>query len=137
MTEKLKIIKIIHLVISAGVILAYFILGNLTSFESLKLPSIDSSAIVYLLIPVIAVFASNFLYKSQLNKIDRKLKLEEKVQFYQTATIMRLAILEGAAFLILILKPDFILFGVLIILYIVLLRPTENQFRNDVENTRL
>lgn len=137
MTEKLKIIKIIHLAISAGVILAYFILGNLTSFESLKLPTIDSSSIVYILIPVIAVFASNFLYKSQLNKIDRKLKLEEKVQFYQTAAIMRLAILEGAAFLILILKPDFILFGVLIILYIVLLRPTENQFRNDVENTRL
>jgi hypothetical protein len=69
--------------------------------------------------------------------IDKKLKTEEKIPYYQTASIIRLAILEGAAFLILFLKPDFLLFGILIILYIIFLRPTEQQFRRDFENTRL
>ncbi len=39
---------------------------------------------------------------------------------YQTAAIVRWAILEGAAFIILILKEDFILFGILIVLYLIL-----------------
>ncbi len=129
--EKLKTIKIIHFAICIGVIIAYFIVGNITSLESLKIPSIDSSSMVYVLIVVSSVFLSNFLYKSQVNNVDKKLKLEEKIPFYQTATIIRLAILEGVAFVILFLKPDFLLLGFLIILYMIYLRPTESQFRSD------
>ena len=137
MTEKLKTIKIIHLAISAGIIIAYFIIGDLTSLEKFKIPSIDKESIIYLIIPVASVFLSNFLYKSQKNNIDSKLLLEEKIPFYQTASITRLAVLEGAAFLILILKPDFLIFGILIIVYIIYIRPTETQFREDFENTRI
>jgi len=137
MTEKLKTIKIIHFAISAGIIISYLILGNLTSLDNLKFTSIDSSSIIYLLIPVSSIFLGNFLYKYQINSIDTKLKLEEKIPNYQTASIIRLAILEGAAFLILFLKPDFILFGILLILYIIFIRPTETQFRKDFETTRI
>ena len=137
MTEKLKTIKIIHLAICAGIIITYFIIGDLSSLENLKLPIIDTSSMIYLLIPVSSVFLSNILYKFQIKNIDKKLKTEEKIPYYQTASIIRLAILEGAAFLILFLKPDFLLFGILIILYIIFLRPTEQQFRRDFENTRL
>ncbi len=137
MTEKLKTIKIIHLAICAGIIIAYFIIGDLSSLENLKMPSIDKASIIYLLIPILSVFLSNFLYKSQVNNIDSKLRLEEKIPFYQTASFIRLAVLEGAAFLILFLKPDFLIFGILIIIYIIFLRPTETQFRKDFENTRM
>ncbi len=137
MTEKLKTIKIIHLAICAGVIIAYFIIGDLSSLENLKMPSIDKASVIYLLIPISSIFLSNFLYKSQVNNIDSKLKLEEKIPFYQTASIIRLAVLEGAAFLILFLKPDFLIFGILIIVYIIFIRPTETQFRKDFENTRM
>ena len=137
MTEKLKTIKTIHLAICAGVIIAYFMIGDLSSLENLKMPSIDKASVIYLLIPISSIFLSNLLYKSQVNNIDSKLKLEEKIPFYQTASIIRLAILEGAAFLILFLKPDFLIFGILIIVYIIFLRPTETQFRKDFENTRV
>ena len=137
MAEKLKIIKIIHLAICAGVIFAYILLSDLSVLADLKLPVIDASSYIYLMIPVIAIFAGNYLYKFQSKKVDSNLKLEDKIPFYQTATIMRLALLEGAAFLILFVKPDFIVFGILIILYIIFIRPTENQFRKDFENPRL
>ncbi|PBJ06831.1 hypothetical protein BSF42_40060 [Flavobacterium sp. ACN6] len=39
---------------------------------------------------------------------------------------------KGAAFLILLLKPDFILFGILVIIYLIFLRPTEERINNDL-----
>ena len=137
MTEKLKTIKTIHLAICAGVIIAYFMIGDLSSLENLEMPIINKASVIYLLIPISSIFLSNLLYKSQVKNIDSKLKLEEKIPFYQTASIIRLAVLEGAAFLILFLKPDFLIFGILIIIYIIFLRPTETQFRKDCENTRV
>ncbi|RED22194.1 hypothetical protein BD847_3702 [Flavobacterium cutihirudinis] len=131
MTEKIKTLQIIHLAICAGTIVAYYILGDL-SIEKLRIPVIDSSSIVYVLIPFLAFALSSFLFKSQLKQIDPKLKLEDKFPIYQTASIMRWAVLEGAAFLILILKPDYILFGILILIYLIFLRPTAERIDNDL-----
>lgn len=132
MTEKIKTLQIIHLAVCAGTILAYFLLGEL-SIEKLKnIPVIDSSSIVYVFIPILAFVLSTFLFKSQLKQIDPKLKTEDKLPIYQTASIMRWAVLEGAAFLILFLKPDFILFGILIIIYLIFLRPTAERINNDL-----
>lgn len=131
MNEKIKTLQIIHLAICAGTILAYYFLGEL-SIEKLSMPVIDSASIVYVFIPVIAFVFSSFLFKSQLKQIDPKLKLEEKLPIYQAASIMRWAVLEGAAFLILLLKPDFLLFGILVIIYLIFLRPTEERINNDL-----
>lgn len=132
MTQKIKTLQIIHLAVCAGTILVYFFLGEL-SIEKLKnIPSIDSSSIVYVFIPVLAFVLSTFLFKSQLKQIDPKLKTEDKLPVYQTASIMRWTVLEGAAFLILFLKPDFILFGLLIIIYLIFLRPTEERINNEL-----
>lgn len=136
MSKKLKVIKIIHLAICSGVIIFYILLGNLTSFESLKIPDINSSTIIYVIIPIISILASNLLYYSQLKKIDKSLTIEDKLPFYQTASIMRWAILEIGAFVILFLEPGFVLFGLLIVVYLVMIRPTEDQIRNDLEKTR-
>lgn len=131
MNEKIKTLQIIHLAICVGMIIAYYILGDL-SIEKLRIPVIDSSSLVYVAIPVVAFVLSSFLFKSQLKQIDPKLKLEEKLPIYQTASIMRWAVLEGAAFLILILKPEFILFGILILIYLIFLRPTAERIDNDL-----
>ncbi|MEN2415246.1 MFS transporter [Flavobacterium mesophilum] len=131
MSEKIKTLQIIHLGICAGTIVAYYILGDL-SIEKLRIPTIDSSSIIYVVIPVLAFVLSSFLFKSQLKQINPKLKLEEKFPIYQTASIMRWAVLEGAAFLILFLKPDFILFGILILIYLIFLRPTAERIDNDL-----
>lgn len=133
MTEKLKTTKIIHLAICAGVVLAYIVMGDFSSI--LSIPQLDNSSIIYLIIPASAVFMSSFYYKAQIKNVDEKLTLEERIPNYQTATIIRTAFLEGAAFVILFLTPQLIILGVLIILYMIYLRPTEEQFKRDFKET--
>lgn len=134
MTQKIKTLQTIHLAICAGIIVAYFMIGNL-SMETLKIKSIDSSEIIFVAIPILAFVLSNFLFKSQLKQANSKLKSEENLPIYQAASIIRWAILEGAAFLILFVSPDFQLFGILIIAYLVFLRPTEDRVNNDLQNS--
>lgn len=133
MQEKIKTFKIIHLALCAGLIMAYIILGQITSLEALKLPVLDNESFVYLSFPIAAFLASFGLFKSQLKKANPKASVEENLPVYQTASIVRWAILEGAALLLLILKKEFILFGILIIVYLLLLHPTENRIKKDLE----
>ncbi len=133
MTEKIKTLQIIHLAICAGTIVAYFIVGDI-SLETLHIPIIDSASVLYLAIPVLAFVLSSILFKAQLKQINPKLKLEDKLPIYQAASIMRWAVLEGAAFLILFLKPEFILFGIFLIVYLIFLRPTEDRITNDLSD---
>ncbi|MFB9079138.1 MFS transporter [Flavobacterium procerum] len=134
MTEKIKTLRIIHLAVCAGVLLIYFMVGNISIEHLKKIPAIDSSSVVYVFIPILAVVLGNFLFKSQLKQIDKKKSIESQLPIYQSASIMRWAVLEGAAFLILFLKPDFVLFGFLIIIYIIVLRPTEERIKNDLQD---
>jgi hypothetical protein len=133
MTEKIKILKTIHLAICAGVIITYIMLGGF-SMETLKIPVLDSSSIVFAVLPFLSIFLGNFLFKSQLKQADQNLKIEEKLPIYQTASIIRWAILEGVAFIILFLKPDLALFGLIVIAYLIFLRPTENKINADFQN---
>ena len=131
MTEKIKSFKTIHIAICAGVIFAYIFAGEI-SLKKLKIPKIDKDSIVFLAIPIIAFFVSNFLFKLILKKVDKKLKIEENFAVYKTASIIRWAILEGAAFIILFLKPEIMIFGVLLIVFLLFLHPTEDKIKEDL-----
>lgn len=132
MEEKLKTLKTIHLALCAGLVMAYIFVGDVTSIN-FNMPPLSLSNIAYVLIPIIAYIVSNFMFKTQLKSADRTLKPEDNMAVYQTASIIRWAILEGAAFLILFLNKDFILFGVLVIVYMALLHPTENRVKTDLK----
>ena len=135
MKEQLKTIQIIHLVLTLGITLAYFSLAKITSIDELFiLPEINNATIYIGIIPIVAYIFSNILFKRLISKIDKKLKIETNLGAYQTASLIRWAILEGAAFFIIISKPDFILFGAVLIIYLALLRPTENGIINDLKN---
>jgi hypothetical protein len=136
MSQKLKTLQIIHLSICAGVILGYVILGDFSP-EVLQMPIVDSNSIIYAIIPLIAFVFSNFIFRSQINKIDAKVSFDEQFPMYQTASIVRWAILEGAAFVLLILKKDFILFGILLIVYLLLLFPSEFRVKSDLEKIKI
>ena len=126
MNEKIKVLQIIHLAISAGTVIAYLFIGQL-SIESIKIEFIYSSDLIYFAIPILAFFLSNFLFQLQLKQFDFKLKPEENLPIYQTASIIRWAILECSALFILFLKQDLLILGILIIVYLLFLRPTENR----------
>jgi len=132
MQEQLKIFKIIHIALVVGLIMAYFFLGNLSDFSQLKMPEINNENMIYLTIPIVAFLLSNLLFKRLVSKIESNLSLKQKLVAYQSATIVRYAILEGAAFIILIIFPEFIVFGILLIVYMALLRPTEQRIKRDL-----
>lgn len=132
MQEKLKVIKMIHIALCVGLVIAYIFIGDVTAI-SFNIPELSQSNIIYVLIPIIAYVFSNFMFKTQLKNADRKLKPEDNMAVYQTASIIRWAILEGAAFIILVLNKDFILFGILIILYFALIHPTEDRINSDLK----
>ena len=132
MTQKIKTLQIIHLAICLGVSLAYVFAGDIFTKE-FKLPNIDASSILYVVVPIIGIGLSNFLFKSQLKKIDSKKKLEENLPLYQSASIIRWAILEAAAIFVLFSNPDFVLIGVILIVYLISLRPTEDRIKTDLE----
>lgn len=133
MNQKFRTTQIIHLALVAGLIFAYIIVGEITSFNKLKMPVINSTNIVYSLIPLIVLVVSNILFKFNLKQIDKKNKLEENHLEYQTALIIRYAIIEAGAFILLFVFPDFKLFGVLLIIYLVMLRPSVNQMKRDLD----
>ena len=126
MNEKIKVLQIIHLAICAGTIIAYLFIAQL-SVESLRIEVTDSSDLIYFAIPILAFFLSNYLFKANLKQANPKLKAEENLPIYQTASIIRWAILEASALLILFLKQDLLLLGILIIVYLLFLRPSENR----------
>lgn len=125
-------LQTIHLAFCLGVILFYLLLGSLSA-ENLNVANVDGSSLVYLALPVLAFVLSDFLFKNQLKKADKSLTAEGNFMVYQNASIIRWAVLEGAAMLIAILKPDFILFGLLLIAYLAYVRPTEARMRRDLE----
>ncbi|WP_417799695.1 MFS transporter [Tenacibaculum sp.] len=124
MDQKIKTLKIIHLALVAGVTLAFTILGN---FKTIFDMVIDNSSLFYAFIPAIAYVTSNFMFKNILRKIQNDTSNDEKLAIYQTASIARWAIIEAACFLMLILKPDFLLLGVILLIYLILLAPKKTQ----------
>tara|TARA_B110000503_G_scaffold83464_1_gene127386 strand:- start:127 stop:537 length:411 start_codon:yes stop_codon:yes gene_type:complete len=135
MKEQLKTIQLIHLALILGVTFAYYFLSDLSSFNDLfTLPDINSSTIYIAITPMIAFVSGNLVFKNMLSKIDKKVKVEDNFGAYQTASLVRWTILEGTAFLIIMTNTDFILFGVVLIIYLALLRPSESIIQKDLKN---
>ncbi|SCY58521.1 hypothetical protein SAMN02927903_01757 [Flavobacterium caeni] len=133
MSEKIKTLQTIHLALCAGLLTAYIFAGNL-SLDSFLNVSIEPAQWPYLGIPVAAFLLSNFLFRFFIKKIDARLSFEEKITEYQTASLIRWAILEGAAFVLIFVTPELIAFGVLLIVYLAYLRPTEQRIKEHLQH---
>lgn len=130
MEQQIKILKTIHLALLTGVTIAYFVIGDVFN---LSIPKLEGENLYYIFIPAIAVLVSNFLFKNAVSKINTRTDDQQKMAQYQTACVLRWAILEGGAFLILFLKPKLILFGLLLLFYLLLVRPTEDNIKNTLD----
>lgn len=133
MSEKIKVFRTIHLAICAGIILAYLFVGNI-ALNALKIPAFNGASALYFIVPVVAFGFGNFLFQSQLKQIDPKQKLEDSLAMYQTASLIRWVIIEGAAFFILFSNPDFVILGILLIGYLIYLRPIEANIKRDLQH---
>ena len=123
MKQRIKTIKIIHLALSAGVILAYLLMGD---FNNILNVEIDTSFLIYSFIPAIAIISGNMIFKHTMKRIKKESTTDQKFAIYQTASIYKWAILEGASFLILFSKPSYTILGVLILFYLIVIAPKDD-----------
>ena len=135
MKEKLKTISIIHLSLCGGLICAYYFFGK-DYFDKASFNNVKGIDYLYLFLPLIAYYLSQFLYQFFLKNISSSQSVDKNFMVYQTASIIRWAIIEGITFVILFISPQFIYLGVLLILYLVIIRPSESHF-NSVLNSKL
>lgn len=132
MEEKIKTLRIIHLAMSVGTAIFCIVIGSFSD-EILKFPEVNSSSIIWLSIPIIAFFLSNFLFKKNLKQAEEQKDFDGKLMAYQNASITRWAVLEAGAIIIPLLKPQFLVLSILIIIYLIFLHPTENRIKMDLQ----
>jgi len=111
----------------------YFIFGEIDKLEFLDFKEVEGPAYMMLIVPLGAVFASDFLYKILLKKVDRNSTADQKVQHYMVACILRWAVIEGPIFFLLFME-DFILVGLMLIGYLAFLGPSKDKMEQDIES---
>jgi len=129
MKEKFTIIRTIYFALLAGIILA-FIFGQEVSLETIG--EISEKQYVYLLIPIVGIIGSQLLFEFNIKKLKSNNENKHKVGEYQTASLMRWAVLEGAAFYSIFNDEAPQINAVIIIAYFFLIRPTFDKFTQVV-----
>ena len=134
----LKTITLLHMALSTGPIIAGFIFYNSTSIKEYKEAAGDFFIYVFPLIGLIGVLASAFMFKTLTKNIAEKSSLQEKLAAFQSASLIRYALLEGPALLNLVWfsKTGNLLYltvaGVLVLL-LVLQRPTRLKIDRELQ----
>jgi len=135
----LKTLSIIHLALCSGVFIFGFIMFSKTNSTEIILD--DSNDIFKYIIPsaaIIAIFLSNFLFKSQLNSISENAELKEKLVKYQSASIIKYAVLEGVALFSIVTYTStnnflYLLIAACLLLYLIFQRPTSSKIISDLD----
>lgn len=100
----------------------------------------DSDDLFLYLAPLFAVggiSASVFLFKTQLKRIYEKETLEEKLIAYQSSHIIRIALIEGPAFLSIVIfmisnNLFYLIIALVLLAYLISLRPTSDRVKQDL-----
>lgn len=136
MQSPLKSLQIVHMALVTGVTMAYIVIGQINSLEFFNISKLNNTSLLVVLGVVMVALISNLIYNQVLMQISKTATNQEQFAKYQTANIIRLAILEGTALLILFLQNDVLFMGLLLIVYMILLRPTENRMKHDLNKSR-
>ena len=134
----IKVLKIIHAALVLGLLVfgaaAYFSgEGFVTQF------SVEGDYYIYLVpsIAVLAYFGSKLLFKQELSKIDNSEVVKQKFAKYQAASILKFALIEGAALLALFqfMSTRYSLYftiAICLIVYLAFQNPTKNKLIQDL-----
>jgi membrane protein insertase Oxa1/YidC/SpoIIIJ len=135
----LKLNAILHLALMAGQVLLAAVFIALTGKTEIILnPDGD---IFFILVPAVAligIFASGFMFKKFLEQANAKATLQEKLNTYRPALIVRFALLEGPSLFGLVAyfltgNLFYVFVSAFIIIYFFTLRPTKEKLENDLQ----
>lgn len=132
----LKTISIIHLALIAGQIMFAAVTFMITN----KTTTGQRDNVFIYVVPIMAftgLAVSNILFKTLVNKIDGQSPLKTKLAAYQSALIVRFALLEGPSLFAIVsfmLTGNLIFLGIsgAIIAYFIYLRPTKQKIEDDL-----
>lgn len=135
----LKILVILH----GAFTIAPFIFSLVILFllENYSIFNISDISTIYYIIPFVAlaiIYAGTSFFKVQLSNIEIDFSLKQKLSSYQTASIIRYAMVEGSAFLCIgiALVSEQIVFLIItwcILVYMYSLRPTKEKIIKDLK----
>jgi hypothetical protein len=139
--EYLRSTQIVHLamllgqVFFAGVSL-FVVYMNGASLTDAN--TVNIFLIVEILIASTSTYASRFLFAQKLKTIEFNVSLSEKLGIYNSANIIRWALLEGPSFMSIILyfltgQILFMIISLAIMSYFVMIRPTLEKTINDLQ----
>ena len=135
-----KILQIIHFALLGGQLIMTGVFAFIIHYHLTQPDNNFPTNIIYLtlLLPVLGILGSNFLFKMFLQRIPDKATIKEKLTSYQTALIVRYAILEGPTLMLLVLyllsgNKYLILAALLASAYFFMMRPTEIGLIDDLE----
>ncbi len=122
MKQQFKTLQIIHLAICAGPIVFFFIATDLKKFE--LLPNITNDNLLIAIIPLIAFILGNYIFRTRIAKINLYDASLMKFQKFQEISIIRWALFEGSAFVVLVLAPELSSLALFVVLYLIFTRPS-------------
>ncbi len=134
----IKTLSIIHFALLLGLL----VFGGFTIFQldSGITPAFDPSDILLLIYPVIVIsvlVASKLIFKYLLAFAEKRTDLKSKLMSYQTALIIKFALIEGPAILGIVLSmitgnTAYIAIASVLIIYFLMQKPTANKIESDL-----
>lgn len=95
-----KTLKLIHILLIVGVVLFASLVSFLLSGEDMYMhfdPEANTYYVIIAAFGLIAVFGGDFVFRNMLKKARIQPSLPAKMMLYQSANIIRFALLEGVA----------------------------------------
>jgi len=142
MKEYLKSLKIIHIALSVGVASFIAIVYFLQTIGGLGIYDETLSSVFMILVPLTA-FISPSVGVLLFNKSMKEMKvndysLEEKKQNHKSAYIVKLALIEGAAFFaivafMLITDYVFLIMAGVVLIFLIIQHPTDYRLSEDFD----
>jgi len=135
----IKVMSFLHLgIATTPVILAILFYFNA---EDPELDTSDTNDIFLAIVPVVAlasIFLGDFIFKKILRSVSQKNGLREKLTKFQTASIIKYALLEGASLFSIVIFSNtqnltYLIIGVVLIGYLYLQRPTKPKIESALD----
>ena len=134
----LRTTSIIHFALLAGVLMFGIVMYSITENQKLELSYKGDP--MFFIVPIMAIagiFVGNYLYGNNIKGLTSKNTLREKLAGFQTASIIKYALLEGPALLGLVAFMNegnqyFLIISILLLGWLILQRPTRDKIERDL-----
>ncbi|MEM0517306.1 MULTISPECIES: hypothetical protein [Aequorivita] len=135
----LKTISIIHFALVMGVSLFIIVMYLQSENQNFSIDYMEDSMIfVVPIIAVVCILIANFLYTNMLKALTKKVTLKEKLSGFQTASLVKYALLEAPAFLAIVAfinkgNQYFLIISLILLGWLLVQKPSRDRIETDLQ----